>query len=130
MSAVDMVVEYYKHLIPHSRTGLGHIYLRSLVDEFNEALTAAHTVDRLLLIADPPYEDEDELVANVTELERHLKASRGEYVLRDGDWYVMTSGAYTTLQSEAHRYVAKELAEAAALEIAPIPKVVKIVRRK
>lgn len=104
--------------------------LRELLAAFAAAQAAAKIVDKAMDAPDCEDEEKLKLLERVAELEKALAASRGTYVLKDGNWYLHPSGAYTTDRGSARRFPTRETAIAAADLLDPRPKVISLVLKR
>ncbi len=101
--------------------------LKDLIAEFKAAQEAAKVVDAAL--GDPDCEDPEKmaLVARVAELEALLnQKTEGTYFLKDGEWYLHASGAYSSSRSSAKIFSTREDAEEFSLTLDPKPRVVRL----
>lgn len=102
--------------------------LAKLIEAFKASTEAAKVVDKALGAPDCEDPEKAKLVERVAELEKMLKDTLGVFILKDREWYLSPSGAYTNLRSGARRFETKTAAKAHAETLLPIPRVVKIVR--
>ncbi len=102
--------------------------LKRLIDQFTAAQEAAKLVDTTLGTPDCEDPEKARLLDRIAELEEILASSKGSYVLKDGNWYVMDDGdAYTTEQKTARRFLSRDIAKSYANNMDPVPRVVKLV---
>ncbi len=103
--------------------------LKDLIAEFKKAREAAEIVDEALGNADCADPEKAKLVERVAELEKALKDALGTYVLKDREWYLTPTDAYTTQRAGARLFQSKDEAEDHAATLVPAPRAVKIVRK-
>lgn len=102
--------------------------LRKLIENFKTAEEAAKVVDKALGAPDCEDPEKAKLVERVAELEKLLADQLGVFLLKDRDWYLGPSGAYTNLRSGARRFDTRLAAKTHAATLVPVPRVVKLVK--